>query len=142
MFEEDQIQKELRVRGNEVEELKGKMKVVELQLEDETDKVKELEGEMVRLVGVEEEVQQHSRVYSSADRHHTNNFVQVVLNDVLAYFKGVMEKVAERSVDFFMKRMCLWSDGCAAQFKNRFQMSKLVELVTKDTQSWSRDRRT
>ena len=31
------------------------------------------------------EVQQHSRVYSSADRHHTNNFVQVVLDDALAY---------------------------------------------------------
>ena len=39
-----------------MEELKGKMEVVELQLEDEIDKVKELEGEMVRLVGVEEEV--------------------------------------------------------------------------------------
>ena len=75
------------------------------------------------------EVQQHSRVYSSADRHHTNNFVQVVLDDALAYFKGVMEKAAEGSVDFFMKRMCLWSDGCAAQFKNRWQMNKLVKLL-------------
>jgi len=75
----------------------------------------------------------HSRVYTSADRQHTHNFVKVVLDDVLAYYKAVMEEAAGGQKGFFLRRMCLWSDGCAAQFKNRFQMSKLVELVTKDT---------
>jgi len=28
-----------------------------------------------------------------------------------------------------MRRLCLWSDGCGGQFKNKWQMAKLVDLL-------------
>ena len=40
------------------------------------------------------EVQQHSRVYLSEDRRHSNNFVQKVMDDFLAHFKIIMEEQA------------------------------------------------
>ena len=47
------------------------------------------------------------RVYTSADRQHTHNFVKVVLDDVLAYYKAVMEEAAGGQKGFFLRRMCL-----------------------------------
>ena len=75
------------------------------------------------------EVQQHSRVYLSEDRRHSNNFVQKVLDDLLTHFKGVMEKAAAGVEECAMRRLSLWSDGCGGQFKNKWQMAKLVHLL-------------
>ena len=75
------------------------------------------------------EVQQHSRVYLSEDRRHSNNFVQKVLDDLLTHFKGVMEKAAAGVEECAMRRLSLWSDGCGGQFKNKWQMAKLVDLL-------------
>jgi len=33
-------------------------------------------------------------VYLSEDRRHSNNFVQKVMDDLLAHFKGIMEEQA------------------------------------------------
>jgi len=75
------------------------------------------------------EVQQHSRVYLSEDRRHSNNFVQKVLDDLLPHFKGVMEKATAGVEECAIRRLCLWSDGCGGQFKNKWQMAKLVDLL-------------
>jgi hypothetical protein len=75
------------------------------------------------------ELQQHSRVYLSEDRRHSNNFVQKVMDDLLAHFKGIMEEQAAGVEACMMQRLCVWSDGCGGQFKNKWQMSKLVNLV-------------
>ena len=75
------------------------------------------------------EVQQHSRVYLSEDRRHSNNFVQKVIYDLLGHFKGIMEEQAAGMGACMMQRLCVWSDGCGGQFKNRWQINKLVKLV-------------
>ena len=68
-------------------------------------------------------------MYLSEDRRHSNNFVQKVMDDLLAHFKGIMEEQAAGVEEFMMQRLCVWSDGCGGQFKNKWQMSKLVNLV-------------
>ena len=75
------------------------------------------------------EVQQHSRVYLSEDRRHSNNCVQKVLDDLLAHFKGIIGKEAAGVEECTTRRLCLWSDGCGGQFKNKWQMNKLLHLV-------------
>jgi len=75
------------------------------------------------------ELQQHSRVYLSEDRRHSNNFVKKVMDDLLAHFKGIMEEQAAGVGACIMQRLCVWSDGCGGQFKNKWQMNKLVKLV-------------
>ena len=75
------------------------------------------------------ELQQHSRVYLSEDRRHSNNFVQKVMDDLLTHFKGIMEEQAAGVEECMMQRLCVWSDGCGGQFKNKWQMNKLVKLV-------------
>jgi len=74
-------------------------------------------------------MQQHSRVYLSADRRHSNNFVQKVLDNLLTHFKEVMGNAAAGVEECAMRQLCLWSDGCGGQFKNRWQMRKLLGLV-------------
>jgi len=79
------------------------------------------------------EVQRHSRVYISEDRRHSNNFVQKVLDDLLAHFKGIMGKeaagVGECMMECMMRRLCVWSDGCGGQFKNKWQMRGVEPLT-------------
>ncbi|GAB5037915.1 Hypothetical protein NocV09_12400020 [Nannochloropsis oceanica] len=62
-------------------------------------------------------MQQHSCVYLSTDRWHSNNFVQKVLDKLLAHFKEVVEKAAAGVEECAMRRLCVWSDGCGGQFK-------------------------
>ena len=68
-------------------------------------------------------------MYLSEDRRHSNNFVQKVLDDLLAHFKGIMGKEAAGLEECMMRRLCVWSDGCGGQFKNKWQMNKLLHLV-------------
>jgi len=75
------------------------------------------------------ELQQHSRVYLSEDRRHSNNFVRKVIDDLLAHFKPIMAEQARGVAEGMMQRLCVWSDGCGGQFKNKWQMNKLVKLV-------------
>jgi len=52
-----------------------------------------------------------------------------VMDDLLAHFKVIMAEQAAGLEACMMQRLCVWSDGCGGQFKNRWQMSKLVNLV-------------
>jgi hypothetical protein len=65
------------------------------------------------------EAQQHSGVYLSEDRRHSNNFVQKVLDDLLTHFKGIIGKEAAGVEECMMRRLCVWSDGCGSRTSDR-----------------------
>jgi len=81
----------------------------------------ELDGEL--------KMHQHIRVYLTAERQHSNNLVQKVLDSFLAYFKEVMGKAAAGLEECAMRWLCVWSDWYGGQFKSRWQMRKLLGLV-------------
>ena len=70
-------------------------------------------------------VEQHSRCYVSDHLKHSNKFVQMVMRDCLDYVQEVMEKKG-----MVFKELDIWSDGCGGQFKNRYQMKWVVDVVS------------
>lgn len=65
-------------------------------------------------------------IYISGDTNHSNNFVQYVINDVIQRLASQME-----SWGVALTHLHIWSDGCAGQFKNRYQMKYIIDCVMK-----------
>ncbi|KAM3568194.1 hypothetical protein VYU27_009681 [Nannochloropsis oceanica] len=62
-------------------------------------------------------MQQHSRVYLSTDRRHSNNLVQNMLDNSLAHLKEVTREPAAGVEECAMRRLSVWSDWCKGHFK-------------------------
>jgi len=56
--------------------------------------------------------QQHFCVYLSGDRQHSNNFLQEMLDNLVAYFKEIIGKAAAGVQECILQRLCVWNDGC------------------------------
>jgi len=65
-------------------------------------------------------------IFISEDTKHSNKFVQYVLEKVI---KSYQEKLWGECNERELKRVHVWSDGCAGQFKNRNQLYWLVRII-------------
>ena len=65
-------------------------------------------------------------IFLSEDTKHSNKFVQYVLEKVI---KAYQEKLWGDNDERELKRVHVWSDGCAGQFKNRNQLYWLVRII-------------
>ena len=72
---------------------------------------------------VENEVQAHSRVFMTNDLTHSNQMVQHIMDMALA---------AEKDADPQLSYVHMWSDGCGAQLKSRWQIWWLTKMNCKD----------
>ncbi len=64
-------------------------------------------------------------IFISEDTKHSNKFVQYVLEKVIKAYQEKLWGDDERE----LKRVHVWSDGCAGQFKNRNQLYWLVRII-------------
>lgn len=64
-------------------------------------------------------------IFVSEDTKHSNKFVQYVLEKVIKAYQEKLWGDNERE----LKRVHVWSDGCAGQFKNRNQLYWLVRII-------------
>lgn len=99
------------------------------------------------------ELKQRSYVYLSPDCKHSNNFVQHVLNQVsragearrkvgqLTLFPSLCVCLTNQVVKDVgsilegqgdnLTHVHIWSDGCGGQFKNRYQLRYIIDMVKK-----------
>ena len=67
-------------------------------------------------------VRTRSHIYISPDPKHSNAFVQHALNEIIDEYKLEFTQEGRE-----LKHVFVWSDGCAAQFKNKYQFFWLVD---------------
>jgi hypothetical protein len=57
-------------------------------------------------------------IFYSDDLNHSNKMVQYCLEKVVRHYQGVLEADGQN-----LRRVFIWSDGCAAQFKSRHMIT-------------------
>ena len=72
-----------------------------------------------------EVVQARSHIYISSDQNHSNAFVQHCLQELISEYVKEFKNCDGRPP---LEHVFLWSDGCAAQFKNKNQFYYIVDF--------------
>ena len=70
-------------------------------------------------------VQARSHIYISSDQNHSNAFVQHCLQELISEYVKEFNNCDGRPP---LEHIFLWSDGCAAQFKNKNQFYYIVDF--------------
>jgi len=82
-------------------------------------------------------IKEEYRVYVNNDLSHSHNFVKECLEECINHYATLFEQKNLQP----LTHVAMWSDGCGSQFKNRWQLWWLVNVITNKSHLVSRSGR-